>query len=201
MIRRCTWLRIEIYFMFNFLSYLLKVFPRAIESVELSRKRNFLKITTSPQKLLFLCLIFKNHFFFKFDSLISIHGVDHLKSKKRFEIIYNFINLKNAKRIYFSTFTDEYTPIKSISFLFSAAVWYEREVWDMFGVYFLNNPDLRRILTDYGFKGHPLRKDFPLFGFSEIRYNDSGKFISSDPIELTQEYRKFNFKSPWLQVK
>ncbi|RNA02250.1 NADH dehydrogenase [ubiquinone] iron-sulfur mitochondrial, partial [Brachionus plicatilis] len=95
------------------------------------------------------------------------------------------------------TYTDELTPIDSITGVFEGANWFEREVWDMFGVFFSNHPDLRRILTDYGFAGHPFRKDFPLTGFVEVRYDDEVKRVVTEPLELTQEYRKFDLGSPW----
>jgi len=103
-------------------------------------------------------------------------------------------------RIRVQSIVDEITPICSIVSIFPSASWWEREVWDMFGVYFSNHPDLRRILTDYGFEGHPLRKDFPLSGYVEVRYDDSEKRVVSEPIEMTQEFRYFDFASPWEQM-
>jgi NADH dehydrogenase (ubiquinone) Fe-S protein 3 len=103
-------------------------------------------------------------------------------------------------RIRVQSSVDEITPICSIVSIFPSASWWEREVWDMFGVYFSNHPDLRRILTDYGFEGHPLRKDFPLSGYVEVRYDDSEKRVVSEPIEMTQEFRYFDFASPWEQM-
>ena len=107
------------------------------------------------------------------------------------------LSLRYNNRIRIKTYTDELTPIESITPLFQGANWYEREVWDMFGVFFTNHPDLRRILTDYGFSGHPFRKDFPLTGFVEVRYDDEVKRVVCEPLELTQEYRKFDLGSPW----
>lgn len=102
-------------------------------------------------------------------------------------------------RIRVKTYTDELTPIESIVPIYQGANWFEREVWDMFGVFFSNHPDLRRILTDYGFSGHPFRKDFPLTGFYEVRYDDEVKRVVSEPIEYPQEYRKFDLGTPWEQ--
>lgn len=107
------------------------------------------------------------------------------------------LSLVNNQRVLVKTYTDELTPIDSITGLFQGANWYEREVWDMYGVFFSNHPDLRRILTDYGFSGHPFRKDFPLTGFVEVRYDDEVKRVVCEPLELAQEFRKFDLGSPW----
>lgn len=115
------------------------------------------------------------------------------------EVVYNLLSTRYNSRIRVQTSADEVTRISSVVSLFPSAGWWEREVWDMFGVYFSNHPDLRRILTDYGFEGHPLRKDFPLSGYVEVRYDDSEKRVVSEPIEMTQEFRYFDFASPWEQ--
>ena len=113
------------------------------------------------------------------------------------QIVYNLLSLRFNNRIRVKTYTDELTPIDSITSVYQGANWYEREIWDMFGVFFSNHPDLRRILTDYGFVGHPFRKDFPLTGFVEVRYDDEVKRVVCEPLELAQEYRKFDLGSPW----
>ncbi|CAK9295534.1 unnamed protein product [Gordionus sp. m RMFG-2023] len=113
------------------------------------------------------------------------------------QIIYHFLSLKYNSRIRIQTYTDELTPIDSICSIFEGANWFEREIYDLFGVFFTNHPDLRRILTDYGFQGHPLRKDFPLSGFNEVRYDDEFNMVITEPLELTQEYRKFDLNTPW----
>ena len=117
----------------------------------------------------------------------------------RFEIVYNLLSLRFNSRVRVKTYTDELTPIESVNDIFKAANWNEREVWDMFGVYFTNHPDLRRILTDYGFEGHPLRKDFPLSGYVECRYDDEVRRVVQEPVELAQEFRKFDLAAPWEQ--
>ncbi|KAG5322100.1 NDUS3 protein, partial [Acromyrmex heyeri] len=114
-------------------------------------------------------------------------------------LVYNLLSLRYNSRIRVKTYTDELTPVDSLHRVFQAADWYEREIWDMFGVFFSNHPDLRRILTDYGFEGHPLRKDFPLSGYVEVRYDDEHKRIVIEPLELTQEFRKFELAAPWEQ--
>ena len=133
----------------------------------------------------------------KFSSLIDLCGVDYPQRDRRFEVVYHMLSMVNNTRIRIKTTTDETVPVHSIASLFPNADWYEREAWDLFGIYFLNHPDLRRILTDYGFEGHPLRKDFPLTGFIEVRYNETKKRIVYEPILLAQKYRTFNFESPW----
>ena len=118
-------------------------------------------------------------------------------NKYRFQIVYELLSIRYNQRIRIKTFTHELLSIDSVENSFSAANWYECEIWDMYGVFFRNHSSLRRILTDYGFEGHPLRKDFPLTGFIEMRYNETQKRVISESIEFSQEYRTFNFISPW----
>ena len=124
-------------------------------------------------------------------------AVDYSTKENSFELIYCLLSTKYNSRIKVKTFVDEFTPVESIVDLYQSANWLEREVWDMNGIYIEQHPDLRRILTDYGFEGYPLRKDFPLSGYTEVRYDDSQKRVISEPIELSQEFRVFNFNSPW----
>ncbi len=133
----------------------------------------------------------------KFDLLTDLSAIDYPDRPQRFEIIYNLLNIYDNKRIIIKFSVSDKQEIDSIADLFSAAIWYEREVWDMFGIYFVNNPDLRRILTDYGFEGNPLRKDFPLTGFKEVRYDESKQKVVYEPVSLPQDFRTFNFLSPW----
>ncbi len=137
----------------------------------------------------------------QFLTLLDVCGVDYPDDDERFEIVYHLLSMTHNNRIRIKLRTDEDTPVDSVSSLFSAANWWEREVWDMFGVAFNNHPDLRRILTDYGFEGHPLRKDFPLTGYVEVRYDDEQKRIVYEPVKLTQEFRSFDFLSPWEGVQ
>uniref|UniRef100_A0A0N7ASB2 NADH dehydrogenase [ubiquinone] iron-sulfur protein 3 n=1 Tax=Gnetum gnemon TaxID=3382 RepID=A0A0N7ASB2_GNEGN len=139
----------------------------------------------------------KYHTYTRSQVLIDICGVDYPSRKRRFEVVYNSPSTRYNPRIRVQTSVDEITRISSVVSLFPSAGWWEREVWDMFGVYFINHPDLRRILTDYGFEGHPLRKDFPLSGYVEVRYDDPEKRVVYEPIEMTQEFRYFDFASPW----
>lgn len=132
-----------------------------------------------------------------FKTMIDLFGVDYPDRPKRFEVIYNLLSLSENQRLQVKVPLAENESIDSAIDVYSAAGWYEREVWDMYGIYFNNNPDLRRILTDYGFEGHPLRKDFPLTGYVELRYDNELKRVVYEPVELTQDFRRFDFLSPW----
>ncbi|MEI7606578.1 MAG: NADH-quinone oxidoreductase subunit C [Rhodospirillaceae bacterium] len=134
---------------------------------------------------------------FLFKQLMDVCGVDWPAKEERFEVVYNLLSLKHNRRIRLKLTTREGVLVPSATAAFSSANWFEREVWDMFGVLFDNHPDLRRILSDYGFDGHPLRKDFPLTGYVEVRYDDELKRIVSEPVKLTQDFRTFDFLSPW----
>ena len=132
-----------------------------------------------------------------FKALIDICGVDFPDRDPRFEVVYQLLSLAQNQRLRVKVETDEDTPVPSVTGIFSSAGWFEREIWDLFGISFSGHPDLRRILTDYGFEGHPLRKDFPLTGHVEVRYNDEQKRVVYEPVKLTQEFRSFDFLSPW----
>ena len=133
----------------------------------------------------------------KFRQLMDIAGVDYPDSEKRFQLVYLLLSHQNNIRIKVSTQFQLNQIINSITKIFPSANWMEREVFDMYGIKFKNHPDLRRILTDYGFKGHPLRKDFPLTGFNEVRYSEKEKKVIYEPVKLEQNYRNFDFESPW----
>jgi NADH-quinone oxidoreductase subunit C len=132
-----------------------------------------------------------------FKILVDICGVDYPERPERFDIVYNLLSIKNNQRIRVKATADEASPVPSATGLFSAAGWFEREAWDLYGIYFADHPDLRRILTDYGFEGHPLRKDFPLTGYVELRYDEVQKRVVYEPVKLKQEFRSFDFMSPW----
>jgi NADH-quinone oxidoreductase subunit C len=129
--------------------------------------------------------------------LIDICGVDYPDRAERFEVVYNLLSLKHNRRIRLKLATSEDTPVPSVSSVYSAAGWFEREAWDLYGIFFSDHPDLRRILTDYGFEGHPMRKDFPLTGYVEVRYDTEQKRVVYEPVKLTQAFRSFDFLSPW----
>ncbi|WP_339778970.1 NADH-quinone oxidoreductase subunit C [uncultured Thalassospira sp.] len=132
-----------------------------------------------------------------FKQLIDICGVDYPERTERFEVVYHLLSLKHNLRIRVKVTTDEETPVPTAVGVFNAANWFERETWDMYGVFFAGHPDPRRILTDYGFEGHPLRKDFPLTGYVEVRYDDEQKRVVYEPVKLVQDFRNFDFESPW----
>jgi len=136
-----------------------------------------------------------------FKILIDVCGVDWPARPKRFDVVYHLLSLTRNRRVRIKLETDEQTPVPSIVEVFPVANWFEREAFDMYGVIFSDHPDLRRILTDYGFSGHPLRKDFPLTGFVEVRYDDEMKRVVYQPVQLTQEFRDFDFMSPWEGAK
>jgi NADH-quinone oxidoreductase subunit C len=129
--------------------------------------------------------------------LVDLCGVDYPERPERFDVVYNLLSTKLNQRIRVKTMVDENNPVPSVTGLFSAAGWFEREAWDLYGIYFSDHPDLRRILTDYGFEGHPLRKDFPLTGYVELRYDEEQKRVVYEPVKLKQEFRSFDFASPW----
>ncbi|RCW85458.1 NADH-quinone oxidoreductase subunit C [Phyllobacterium bourgognense] len=133
----------------------------------------------------------------QFVSLIDISGVDYPSRAERFDVVYHLLSPRRNLRIRVKVATDEDTPVPSATPVYPGADWYERETYDLYGVLFSGHPDLRRILTDYGFEGHPLRKDFPLTGFVEVRYDDEVKRVVYEPVELRQEFRNFDFQSPW----
>ena len=132
-----------------------------------------------------------------FKVLIDVCGVDYPERPERFDVVYNLLSVKLNTRVRVKAMADETSPVPSVTGLFSSAGWFEREAWDLFGIYFSDHPDLRRILTDYGFEGHPLRKDFPLTGYVELRYDEEQKRVVYEPVKLKQEFRSFDFTSPW----
>ena len=132
-----------------------------------------------------------------FKQLVDVCGVDWPGREQRFDVVYHLLSMKHNQRVRVKVATDEETAVASVTGVFSSAGWFEREVWDMYGVIFSGHPDLRRILTDYGFEGHPLRKDFPLTGYVEMRYDDEAKRVVYEPVKLTQDFRSFDFLSPW----
>ncbi|GBU18944.1 MULTISPECIES: NADH-quinone oxidoreductase subunit C [Methylobacterium] len=132
-----------------------------------------------------------------FRCFVDICGADYPQRAKRFDVVYHLLSLRHNARIRVKVRTDETTPVPSVIDVFPAANWFERETYDLYGILFSGHPDLRRLLTDYGFEGHPLRKDFPLTGFVEVRYDQEEARVVYEPVKLTQEFRNFDFLSPW----
>src|SRR6056297_2356796 len=154
-------------------------------------------LTVHPKDLYGVMKFLKYNMLCQFNCLTAISGTDYPERENRFEVSYELLSIHHNRRIRVKTFVNEVTPLLSMIPLYPAANWWEREIWDLFGVFFQGHPDLRRILTDYGFQGHPLRKDFPLTGFHEYRYCDSEKRVITEPVELAQEFRYFEYGSPW----
>ena len=160
-------------------------------------ENNELLVETDEAELLDVVQFLKSNEECKFKQLIDIAGVDYPENEKRFELIYLFLSHEHNLRIKLLIKFQINQTIVSLTKIFPSANWMEREVFDMYGIKFKNHPDLRRILTDYGFKGHPLRKDFPLTGFNEVRYSEKEKKVIYEPVKLEQNYRNFDFESPW----
>ncbi len=186
---------------YNLLQYLLKTIPKYLNNkINLNLQNNTITIYSSIDNFSNLMLFLKNHQPLKFKTLTSITAVDYPEKDKRFEVNYFLLSYKLNTRIIIKLMTDDLTPVPSISSIYKSANWYEREIWDLFGVVFSNHSDLRRILTDYGFDGFPFRKDFPQNGFLEVRYDDEKKHVLYEPVELSQEFRSFDFISPWSKI-
>lgn len=166
-----------------------------VDDVALSRGE--LSLRCRPSAVLKVLTFLRDDSQCQFKGLMDVCGVDYPQREERFEVVYNLLSIRQNLRVRLKVPTDENTPVPSAIGLFSSAGWLERETWDMYGIYFSDHPDLRRLLTDYGFEGHPMRKDFPLTGYVEVRYDDAQKRVVYEPVKLTQEFRNFDFLSPW----
>jgi NADH-quinone oxidoreductase subunit C len=156
-----------------------------------------LVLRTTREGLLPLMLRLRDDPRFAFEQLMDLCGVDFPQAAERFEVVYNLLSLTHNRRVRVTLSTDEQMPVPSVAPLWPAATWFEREAWDMYGIVFAGLADMRRLLTDYGFEGHPLRKDFPLTGHVEVRYDETRKQVVYEPVSLTQDFRNFDFLSPW----
>lgn len=165
--------------------------------LEVGFAQDELVLRTRPQSMLRVLGFLRDDSQCLFKCLMDVTAVDYPERDQRFDIVYNLLSLQQNQRIRVKVATDEATPVPSVSEIFPSANWFERETWDMFGVFFSGHPDLRRILTDYGFEGHPLRKDFPMTGHVEVRYDDEQKRVVYEPVKLVQDFRSFDFLSPW----
>eukprot|EP00048_Salpingoeca_helianthica_P014922 m.224238 g.224238 ORF g.224238 m.224238 type:complete len:237 (-) comp16426_c0_seq1:30-740(-) len=184
----------------EFAKFSAAALPKFIQAAQVSGCGE-LELLIAPSGIVPVLTFLRDHTAAQYKCLIDITAIDVLSRKNRFEVIYNLLSVTNNSRVRVKTYTDELTPIESAVPVFSGANWFEREVWDLYGVYFQNHPDLRRILTDYGFEGHPFRKDFPLSGYVEVRYDEEKRRVVAEPLELAQEFRKFELNSPWNQVQ
>ena len=160
-------------------------------------KHNQIYLNIESDDLLEVILFLKNNIETKFKQLIDITAVDYPEKEKRFKLVYLFLSHEINSRIIVDFFVNENEIVSSLTSIFPSANWMEREVFDMYGIKFKDHPDLRRILTDYNFEGHPLRKDFPLTGHNEVRYSEDNKKVIYEPVKLEQNYRNFDFESPW----
>ena len=179
--------------------YLLSCLPKFIQ--QFSVWKDELTIYIPPSGVIPVISFLKYHTAAEYTMVADITAVDYPTRDQRFEVVYNLLSVRHNSRIRVKTYADEATPVPSVTSLYDGANWYEREVYDLFGVFFVGHPDLRRIMTDYGFDGHPLRKDFPLTGYTEIRYDEEKKRIVQEPLELTQAFRNFEGgSSAWEQI-
>lgn len=180
-------------------NYLLSVLP--IFSIYFNKQ--VLVLFVKPEDIIPVLQFLKLHIQTQYKLLTAISGVDYPHRKRRFEIVYDLLSVKLNSRIRVKTFVDELIVVPTVNSVFPAATWWEREIWDLFGVFFEDNRSLKRILTDYGFEGHPLRKDFPLSGYVESRYDEKTKRVVCEPLEHAQEFRSFDFTTGWssLQAK
>jgi NADH-quinone oxidoreductase subunit C len=181
---------------FELSDYLTKIMPVGVV-INNKAISDILSLECESNSLLRCLELLRDDSNLKFTILIDLTAVDYPSNIKRFEVVYNLLSIKFNQRLIVKVKVADGENIESASDLFSAATWFEREAWDMYGIIFENNPDLRRILTDYGFSGHPLRKDFPLTGYVEVRYNPDLKKVVYEPVNLMQEYRNFDYLSPW----
>ena len=180
-----------------YVAFLRQILKNLIKDIRFFN--NNVEIKTTPNNLRSVLYFLKYHTHCQYTQLADIACSDHPGRKRRFCLVYLLSSCRYSSSITVVVQTNEVVRIPSVTSIYFGAGWLEREVWDLFGIFFEEHPDLRRLLTDYGFRGHPLRKDFPLSGFLEIYYNDSTKRMHYAPVELAQEYRSFNIESPWLQ--
>ncbi len=171
----------------------------AVKSAEVVRGE--LVLVAEREHILGLLRVLRDDQQCRFETFIDICGVDYPEKAERFEVVYHLLSMRMNHRVRVRVSTDEETPVPSCVEIWPAANWFEREAFDMYGIQFSNHPDLRRILTDYGFEGFPLRKDFPLTGHYEVRYDALEKRVVYEPVKLTQEYRNFDFLSPWEGIQ
>jgi NADH/F420H2 dehydrogenase subunit C len=180
----------------RFLNLLLTLFPRGILNIFI--EKNEMEVCVKKSYISEFLNFLKDHTWAQFKVLSDIIAIDYPGRADRFEVIYQLLSIRYNSRVNISVVTDELVGVQTSCEVYKGSAWYEREVWDLFGIFFEKHPDLRRILTDYSFEGHPLRKDFPVSGYFEVFYSDAKKRIVYEPVSLVQEYRYFTFANPWL---
>jgi NADH-quinone oxidoreductase subunit C len=173
--------------------------PQAVMAADVVRDE--LIVTVRRGDILRVLLVLRDDPRLSFNQLSDLCGVDYPERAERFEVVYNLLSMSRNQRCRVKVNAAEGNPVPSVTSLYPCANWLEREVWDLYGVFFSDHPDLRRILTDYGFEGHPLRKDFPLTGYVEMRYDEQQKRVVYEPVKLTQDFRTFDFLSPWEGIR
>ncbi|MGD9743098.1 MAG: NADH-quinone oxidoreductase subunit C [Dongiaceae bacterium] len=176
-------------------AYVAGALENEVQGTEILRGELIVRVTRPSIVKVLTFLRDDSHCLFK--QLIDICGVDYPDREERLEVVYNLLSLKHNHRIRVKLTTTPDAPVPSVVGVFNAANWFEREAWDLYGVFFADHPDLRRLLTDYGFEGHPMRKDFPLTGYVEVRYDEGQKRVIYEKVKLVQEFRSFDFVSPW----
>ena len=175
--------------------YVQSALPEQLEEVEIEYDE--LAIVARPESIVRVLSFLRDDVNCQFKQLMDVCGVDYPGRPQRFDVVYNLLSLTHNRRIRVKIRTDGQAAVPTVTGVFSSAGWWEREAYDLYGIWFRDHPDLRRILTDYGFDGYPLRKDFPLTGYLEVRYDDEQKRIVYEPVKLTQDFRNFDFLSPW----
>ena len=180
-----------------FIAENLKAITKVLPILKIQIHQKEASLVVRKDHLLFVLMFLKNHIKYQFKILSCISGVDYPSNKYRFEVAYDLLSVRYNIRLRVKVLTNELAPVESCSSIYAAASWYESETWDMYGIFFSNHENLTRLLTDYGFEGYPLRKDFPLSGFVEASYDYVRKRVINERVELSQEYRAFKFTSPW----
>jgi NADH dehydrogenase (ubiquinone) Fe-S protein 3 len=180
-----------------FIAENLKIITKLLPILKIQIHQNEISLVVKRNHLIPVLIFLKNHIKYQFKILTCISGVDYPSHKYRFKVVYELLSVRYNIRIRVKVLTNELMPIESCCNVYPAAGWYESETWDMLGIFFTNHVNLTRLLTDYGFEGYPLRKDFPLSGFVESSYDYTRKRVTNERVELSQEYRSFKFTSPW----
>lgn len=178
-----------------FLQHLMLTVPGLIKEIRMEKNEG--AIIVEPENVTKILTFLRDHTSCQYKLLVELCGADYPSRETRFEVVYELLSVSSNTRLRVKTPVDEFKGVSSVTSLYKNAIWSERETWDLYGIFFKDHRDLRRILTDYGFEGHPLRKDFPLSGFTEVRYDESSKRVIYEPLEMPQEFRSFDLQTPW----
>ena len=178
-----------------FLQHLMLTVPGLIKEIRMEKNEG--AIIVEPENVTKILTFLRDHTSCQYKLLVDLCGADYPSRETRFEVVYELLSVSSNTRLRVKTPVDEFKGVSSVTSLYKNAIWSERETWDLYGIFFKDHRDLRRILTDYGFEGYPLRKDFPLSGFTEVRYDESSKRVIYEPLEMPQEFRSFDLQTPW----